>query len=277
MQFTVTDQTGPTPFYIAQAPNPFNPTLADSFPSLPTATKQRILTLFEVTAADSNMVEALLDGQMWDAPVSELPELGTTEEWRIINPTMDPHPIHLHLVQFQVVKREIFDSTRYMDDWKALNGAAPFSHPTKNIDLNSYLSNLQVPIQPNEQCWKDTINVDATEVVTIRVRFTQQDGSIFPFDATSGPGYVWHCHLLEHEDNEMMRPYKVVSQGSSIVLPLAVSVVGVAAAASVIGYAYQRKRKKKRQAGAASLNQANSSGDDIEMRSEQIESEKEST
>ena len=53
MQFTITDQTGPTPFNIAQAPNPFNPTLADSFPTLPTATKQRSLTLFEVTAADS--------------------------------------------------------------------------------------------------------------------------------------------------------------------------------------------------------------------------------
>ena len=136
----------------------------------------------------------------------------------------------------------------------------PVQPPHKKCsNLNSYLSNLQVSIQPNEQCWKDTINIDSTEVVTIRVRFTKQDGSSFPFDATAGPGYVWHCHLLEHEDNEMMRPYKIVSQGSSIVLPLAVSVVGVAAAASVIGYAYQKKRKKKLQAGTTSINQLNSS------------------
>ena len=74
----------------------------------------------------------------------------------------------------------------------------------------------------------------------------------------------------------MMRPYKVVTQGSSIALPIAVSVIGVAAVASVAGYAYQRKRKKKHQASSASLNQANSTGDDIERRSEQIESEKES-
>ena len=49
------------------------------------------------------------------------------------------------------------------------------------------------------------------EVTTIRVRFASQDGSPYPFDATKGPGYVWHCHILDHEDNEMMRPYKVVN------------------------------------------------------------------
>jgi cobalamin biosynthesis Mg chelatase CobN len=52
------------------------------------------------------------------------------------------------------------------------------------------------------------------EVTTIRVRFTAQDGSPFTFDATQGPGYVWHCHIIDHEDNEMMRPYKVVSAQS---------------------------------------------------------------
>jgi hypothetical protein len=255
MQFTATSQTGPTPFDILQAPSPFNPTLAaTSFPTLPTTTKQRILTLFEVSATDSNMIQALLDGQMWDAPISELPELGTTEEWLIVNPTMDAHPIHLHLIQFQIVKRENIDSTTYLDDWKALNGEPPLNHPTKNLNLNNYLANLLTPIQPNEQCWKDTVLVNAGEVVTIRVRFAQQDGSSFPFDATAGPGYVWHCHLLEHEDNEMMRPYKV-TQATSLAVPLAISVVGVAAAASVIGYAYQRK--KKHQTNATSINQPN--------------------
>ena len=105
-----------------------------------------------------------------------------------------------------------------------------------------------------EQCWKDTVLVNAGEVVTIRMRFAQQDGSSFPFDATTGPGYVWHCHLLEHEDNEMMRPYKV-TQPTSLVVPIAISVVGVAAAASMIGYAYQRK--KKHQKKATSINQPN--------------------
>jgi spore coat protein A, manganese oxidase len=267
MQFTATSQTASTPFNLNQVPSPFNPTLStSSFPTLPQATKQRILTLFEVSGITNTKV-ALLDGQMWDAPISETPELGATEEWVLVNPTMNPHPIHIHLVQFQLVQRETFDSTTYVEAWKALNGDPPFSQPTKNVNLNNYLSNLKIPIQPNEQCWKDTITVNAGEVVTIRVRFAQQDGSNFPFDATAGPGYVWHCHLLEHEDNEMMRPYKV-TQPNSIALPLAASVVGVAAAAALIGYSYKRNRKKRQKAIYASGIQSNSLDTEKEEKSE---------
>jgi FtsP/CotA-like multicopper oxidase with cupredoxin domain len=254
IQFTVSDQTGSKPFDLAQAPKPFNPTLvASSFPTLQGPTKQRILTLVEVLGKNSTKV-ALLDGQMWDAPISEQPELGTTEDWLIVNATMNPHPIHLHLVQFQLVQRETFDSTTYLEKWAALNGQPPFSQPTKNLNLNSYLSNLHIPVQPNEKGWKDTIIVNAGEVVTIRVRFSQQDGSSFPFDATAGPGYVWHCHLLEHEDNEMMRPYKI-TQKNSILVPLTVSLVAVSAAALLLGYSYQRKRKKRQEVSTASINQ----------------------
>jgi hypothetical protein len=163
-----------------------------------------------------------------------------------------------------------------MEDWKALNGEPPFSHPTVNVpNLNRYLSNLVVPPQPNEQGWKDTITVNSGEVVTIRVRFAQQDGSSFPFDATAGPGYVWHCHLLEHEDNDMMRPYKV-TQKTSITLPLTVSVAVAAVAAFLLLYAYQRKRKKRPQASVGSINQLDFLGEHGETRlPEENRSEKE--
>ena len=248
MMFTATAQTGSTPFNLAQAPTPFNPTLAAAgFPTLPKATKQRILTLFEVSQ-NGIMVEALLDGQTWSAPISEKPELGTTEDWVIVNPTMDPHPIHLHLIQFQLVQREAFSTEAYNQDWLTLNGEPPFNHPTINVpNLNSYLSNLVIPPQPYEQGWKDTIIVNSGEVVTLRVRFAQQDGSGFPFDATTGPGYVWHCHLLEHEDNDMMRPYKI-TQKASLALPLTVSAVAAASAVALAGYSYKRWRKKGPQA-----------------------------
>ena len=260
MQFTATSQTGTKPFDLAQAPKPFNSTLAAaSYPTLPTATKQRIFTLIEVQGQNNTKI-ALLDGQMWDAPISEQPELGTTEEWILANTTMNAHPIHIHLVQFQLVQRQTFDGPTYTAAWLALNGEAPFNQPTKNVNLNSYLSNLQIPLQPNEQCWKDTITVNPGEVVTIRVRFAQQDGTGFQFDATAGPGYVWHCHLLEHEDNEMMRPYKIIQKGS-LALPLVASAVAVGAAVSLIGYSYQRKRKKRRQANAT-LNQQDDLGED---------------
>ncbi len=256
MQFTINNQTGPTPFDLAKAPNPFNPTLsALNFPTLPQPTKKRILTLFEVMGQNNTKV-ALLDGQMWDAPISEQPALGTTEDWIIVNPTMNPHPIHLHLVQFQLVQRETFDAPSYTEAWTSLNGNPPFNQPTKNLNLNTYLANLEIPLQPNEQAWKDTITVNAGQVVTIRVRFTQQDGSNFPFDATAGPGYVWHCHLLEHEDNEMMRPYKV-TQKTSTVLPVAIALAGVSAAALLIAYYYMRRQKKKQQGTSESVNQLN--------------------
>jgi FtsP/CotA-like multicopper oxidase with cupredoxin domain len=261
MQFTANNAQGTTPFNISSAPTPFNPTLAEStFPTLPNPTKQRVLTLYEIAESNGDMKEALLDGQTWDASISETPELGTIEDWVIVNPTMDPHPIHLHLIQFQLVQRESLSAIgTYLDEWLKLNGTPPFNHPTINVQsLSTYLYGTQTLPQPQEQGWKDTILVNSGEVVTIRVRFAQQDGSAFPFDATEGPGYVWHCHLLEHEDNEMMRPYKVTKSGS-IALPLAVSVAGVTAAAALIGvgYYYQSKRKKKQQANAEHGNQLN--------------------
>ena len=88
----------------------------------------------------------------------------------------------------------------------------PLMDPTKNLpSLAPYLQGQPKAPLPEEQAWKDTIQMRPGEVTTIRVRFTAQDGSPFPFDPTTGPGYVWHCHILDHEDNEMMRPYLVTN------------------------------------------------------------------
>jgi FtsP/CotA-like multicopper oxidase with cupredoxin domain len=247
MQFTANDAQGTTPFSIGSAPNPFNLTLAGSnFPTLPKPNKQRTLTLFEIAGSNGLTVEALLDGQTWGATISETPELGATEDWVIVNPTMDAHPIHIHLVQFQLVQRQTLNaSASYVDEWLSINGQPPFNHPTKNVQsLSSFMYTTVTLPQPQEQCWKDTITINSGEVVTIRVRFAQQDGLGFPFDATAGPGYVWHCHLLEHEDNEMMRPYKLTAPASDVI-PIAVSSAVAGAAVLSAAYYYQRKRKKK--------------------------------
>jgi hypothetical protein len=63
----------------------------------------------------------------------------------------------------------------------------------------------------------DTVEANYGELTVIRLRFTSQDGTPFPFDATVGPGYVWHCHIIDHEDNEMMRPYTVTKMPESVV------------------------------------------------------------
>jgi spore coat protein A len=240
IQFSVLNEQGLTP---KQLPSSLNPTLTSDFPSLPSPTKERILTLTDVPGPNDPLA-ILLDGQKWGAPISETPELGTTEDWIIVNPASNSHPIHVHLIQFQLVSRQTFNATAYLENWTALNGEPPLDHPTINVDsLAPYLTGSPVGPEPYEQGWKDTVLAYSGQVTVIRLRFTAQDGSEFPFDATADPGYVWHCHIIEHEDNEMMRPYKVIlpSEGIPvwlfiIILIIVIVIIGLA------GLWYLRKR-----------------------------------
>ena len=145
--------------------------------------------------------------------MSEAPVEGTIEDWIIVNPTADTHPIHLYLVQFQLLSRQSVDTKRYMMDWMMMNGGiGPFIETTMELPIKGYLSGQPTGPLAHEQGWKGTVQMHPGQVTMIRVRFAPQDGSslVYPFDVTSGDGYVWHCHILEHEDNEMMRPYVVV-------------------------------------------------------------------
>jgi FtsP/CotA-like multicopper oxidase with cupredoxin domain len=242
MQFTVIDEKGFTPNPL---PSNLNPTLAGDFPTLPAPDNQRILTLIDVPGPNGTAA-MLIDGQRWAAPVSEKPELGSTEDWILINPTIDAHPIHVHLVQFQVVRRQQFNITAYMAEWTNLNGEPPFDHATVNVQsLDSYLLGASTGPTPSEQGWKDTVNVNSGEMVTIRLRWTQQNGGSFPFDATAGPGYVWHCHLLEHEDNEMMRPYIVVSTAQNLIWEIAVVVIVAVVAIALVAVIVLRRRRTR--------------------------------
>ena len=209
VQFTVTGNPGPEkpdlPLYL-------NPYIGTTYPSITdTVSKTRTLVLVEVMGANGPL-EILLNGQKWDAPVSETPELGTTEEWVIVNPTADTHPIHLHLTQFQVVSRQRMDTVAYYNNWIQLNGGMmpPYMTAPTELPVAPYLKGKAKAAPLFEQGWKDTVQMNPGEVTVIKVRFAPIDGTQeYPFDATYGPGYVWHCHILDHEDNEMMRPYIV--------------------------------------------------------------------
>ena len=245
MQFTVTDETGFTP---KPLPSNLNPTLAGDFPSLPTPEKKRILTLTEETGSNGQLA-LLLDGQKWGAPVSETPVVGTTEDWVIVNPTADAHPIHLHLVQFLIIQRQAFNASAYLSEWKALNGEPPLDHPTMNVpSLDPYLTGDPMEPPPNEQGWKDTIIAYNDQVTVIRIRFTSQDGSDFPFDATVGPGYVWHCHILDHEDNEMMRPFTLTAataqQPPWLFIIIAIIVIVSAFILAFLGLRYRKHHSR---------------------------------
>ena len=109
---------------------------------------------------------------LWNDPVTENPLLGTTETWEIHNFTADAHPIHVHLVQFQVLGREAF--------------GGGLSIAGSNAPL------------PTETGYKDMVISYPGETTRIQARFD------------IAGRFVWHCHIVEHEDNEMMRPYDVV-------------------------------------------------------------------
>jgi FtsP/CotA-like multicopper oxidase with cupredoxin domain len=109
----------------------------------------------------------------WHEAVTENPFSGDVEAWAIYNLTPDAHPMHVHEVFFQVVDRQKFD---------AKSGS---------------LVGKKLPQRPGEAGWKDTVIAYPGEVTRIRMTFT-----------TAGQ-FTWHCHIVEHEDNEMMRPYRI--------------------------------------------------------------------
>jgi spore coat protein A, manganese oxidase len=161
------------------------PSALRSVPRIPEsqAVKTRTLSLDEYEDDAGNSILMLLNKSRWNAPVTENPVLGSTEIWEFINPTDDSHPIHLHLVKFQVLDRRRFEA---------------FAFQTKN---EVRFTGPVTPPDANEMGWKDTVRADPKMVTRI----------IVPFKGYAGR-YVWHCHILEHEDNEMMRPYDVIAK-----------------------------------------------------------------
>lgn len=173
--------------------------------------KVRRLTLNEIESSNMNPLVMLLDGKKFDDAVSELPTEGSTEIWEIINLTVDAHPMHLHLVPFQLLNRQKFSLGEYLK--------AQRSNPSVTPNIMTYLE-PGIPLMPpdeNEKGWKDVIRANPGEVTRVLVRFAPPDtpanvlNAQFPFNPAQGLGYVWHCHIIDHEDNEMMRPYKVTN------------------------------------------------------------------
>jgi spore coat protein A len=146
------------------------------------AIKTRPLGLIENLTLKGESKEMLLNNTPWHMPVTENPVLDSVEIWSFINTTDDSHPIHLHLVRFQILDRRRFEPFFYQT-----RGEIRYTGPV-------------TPPAPEEAGWKDTVRADPKMVTRIIVRFEGYLGR-----------YVWHCHVLEHEDNEMMRPYEVIA------------------------------------------------------------------
>ncbi len=146
------------------------------------AVQNRMMTINEYMDRGGESMLMLLNGCHWTTPITERPKFNSTEIWSIRNPTDDSHPIHLHLVRFQILDRRPFDEFTFKS-----TGQVKFTGPAE-------------PPDPYESGWKDTVRAHSLMLTRFIVRFEGYPGK-----------YVYHCHVLEHEDNEMMRPYEVVA------------------------------------------------------------------
>jgi FtsP/CotA-like multicopper oxidase with cupredoxin domain len=250
----------------------------------PSVTRQLVLFEFEApTDAGGNTagtpVEDLINNTKWNGRrdggsfspipgstqdqfgqglwITERPRVGSTEVWEFLNTTVDAHPIHIHLIQFQLVNRQpVFidpdtGQPTYLSAWAnafpggTFNGeeadgtwgpvsyapgtiipgyGPPGDYFTSNADgalggnpaFSPFLSGPPIPPNPNEAGWKDTVKVFPGFVNRFVIRWAPQATSVngvkpgqnlYSFDPTKGPAYMLHCHILDHEDNEMMRPY----------------------------------------------------------------------
>jgi spore coat protein A len=140
-------------------------------------------------------------GRAYLEPATETPLAGSTEVWEIYNTTADAHPMHFHLVNVQLINRQAFQN---------FNGTPTFkAAPT--------------PPAPNETGWKETVMMLPGTVTRVIMKFDLAAAAITKTAAmgggtvivpssprTGGAEYVWHCHILEHEEHDMMRPLVVI-------------------------------------------------------------------
>ncbi len=146
------------------------------------AVKTRTITLHEYKDEAARSMVMLLNRKRWHEPTTEFPKLGTTEIWEFVNLTEDTHPMHLHMVRFQILDRRAFATTEYLVEKRLRYTAAA------------------VPAEAHELGWKDVVQCPPGMITRI----------IVPFDGYMGR-YLYHCHILEHEANDMMRPFAVVA------------------------------------------------------------------
>lgn len=161
-----------------------------------TAQTTRQLVLFEGRDGFGRLrpqLGTLAEGSlMWEDPITERPGLDDIEIWEIYNTTEDAHPIHLHLVSFEVLNRQNFTGE------VVCHGMEMMEDGTMLQLMDPVLQGFPAKPLINEQGPKDTVIMLPGQVTRIKAKFDR-------------PGeYVWHCHILSHEDHEMMRPYEIV-------------------------------------------------------------------
>jgi spore coat protein A, manganese oxidase len=166
---------------------------------LPAPVRTRYITLNEIDPGEVEWYLNLNAVRFDEGPVTETPKVGAVEDWVYINMTGDTHPMHMHLVTFQVIGRTPFDAEAFEDAYGGANGVPG------GIDPTPFATGAMLAPEPEERGFKDTVKVNPGQFTTIRAKFELPAGVTAPQD------YVYHCHIVEHEDNDMMRPFTVTS------------------------------------------------------------------
>jgi len=138
--------------------------------------------------------KVVMFGREYVSTPTEVIPAGSYEIWEIANLTLDVHPIHFHLVNVQVLSRQAFSTKQYVGGLPKYQGKV-------------------VPPDPNELGWKETVRMNPGEVTRVFMKFDLPTGLPFTVPVsgrTGGNEYVWHCHILEHEEHDMMRPLVVL-------------------------------------------------------------------
>jgi FtsP/CotA-like multicopper oxidase with cupredoxin domain len=172
-QFLVLPAITPLPVPTVTRPVALLEELSGFFPDAPA--ELRLGTV----AGNPNTGTGAWTALKWMDPVTENPQVGATEVWEMYNATVDAHPMHIHEVLFQVVDRQAINVDEANQTVQVGSGSVPTGP------------------EPWENGFKDTVIAYPGQVTRVKMTFSQAGQ------------YVWHCHIVEHEDNEMMRPYRI--------------------------------------------------------------------
>jgi spore coat protein A len=157
----------------------------------------RYITLNEIDTDEPTWFLNLNGVHFDEGPVTESPKVGTVEDWVYVNMTGDTHPMHTHLVTSQVIGRTPFDVDAFEEAYEGPHGVPG------GIDPTPFATGPMLPPEPEERGFKDTVKANPGYFTTIRAKFD------LPRHVVAPQKYVYHCHIVEHEDNDMMRPFTV--------------------------------------------------------------------
>ncbi|XP_010926058.1 multicopper oxidase LPR2 isoform X2 [Elaeis guineensis] len=175
-------------------------------PAVHQVAETRYIAMYEYESATGEPTRLYLNGKSFMEPATETPREGSSEVWHVINLTDDNHPLHIHLAVFVVLEqRELVDEDRFKDCMMKLNDAI-------KCRVEDHAIGKRYSVPRYERGWKNVFKMRPGCVTKILVRFSplEPEMGTYPFNSTEEPGYVYHCHILDHEDNEMMRPLKLI-------------------------------------------------------------------